>query len=692
MAFAPARVRTTLASSRGPSGILALARHRSTVVDRAERSSCQLEAKTRVKEYARSISRSAPGKAATAPSVRPTPAPGFQQIPQNEPQPFSAPKPTLDYSLVGMSGGQIFHEMMLRHNVKHIFGYPGGAILPVFDAIHNSKHFDFILPRHEQGAGHMAEGYAKVSGKPGVVLVTSGPGATNVVTPMQDALSDGVPLVVFCGQVATSAIGSDAFQEADVVGISRSCTKWNVMVKDIAELPRRINEAFKIATSGRPGPVLVDLPKDVTAAILRQPLPFKATTPGVNLGLPENPFSPAIDDVDMGNLEHAAALINQAKRPIIYAGNGVLNSTRGPELLARLASEGNIPVTTTLQGLGAFDELDDRSLHMLGMHGSAYANLAMQTADVIIALGARFDDRVTGKVDTFAPAARAAAAQNRGGIIHFEIQPKNINKVVDASISILGDVTHNLGALVPLIKSSPREHWFQDIKEWKAKYPFTYDKSVPGKTKMKPQEVIEELNAQTKHKKNDVIISTGVGQHQMWAAQFFRWRLPRSMVTSGGLGTMGFGLPAAIGAKVAAPHKTVIDVDGDASFSMTAMELATAAQFNIGVKVLILNNEYQGMVEQWQNLFYEERYSHTQMTNPDFVKLAQAMGAHAIRCTSTDELPEKMREFLEHDNNKPVLLECTVTNREHVFPMVVAGKALHEQLLHPSLREPAKQS
>ncbi|CAE6432695.1 unnamed protein product, partial [Rhizoctonia solani] len=562
MAFAPARVRTTLASSRGPSGILALARHRSTVVDRAERSSCQLEAKTRVKEYARSISRSAPGKAATAPSVRPTPAPGFQQIPQNEPQPFSAPKPTLDYSLVGMSGGQIFHEMMLRHNVKHIFGYPGGAILPVFDAIHNSKHFDFILPRHEQGAGHMAEGYAKVSGKPGVVLVTSGPGATNVVTPMQDALSDGVPLVVFCGQVATSAIGSDAFQEADVVGISRSCTKWNVMVKDIAELPRRINEAFKIATSGRPGPVLVDLPKDVTAAILRQPLPFKATTPGVNLGLPENPFSPAIDDVDMGNLEHAAALINQAKRPIIYAGNGVLNSTRGPELLARLASEGNIPVTTTLQGLGAFDELDDRSLHMLGMHGSAYANLAMQTADVIIALGARFDDRVTGKVDTFAPAARAAAAQNRGGIIHFEIQPKNINKVVDASISILGDVTHNLGALVPLIKSSPREHWFQDIKEWKAKYPFTYDKSVPGKTKMKPQEVIEELNAQTKHKKNDVIISTGVGQHQMWAAQFFRWRLPRSMVTSGGLGTMGFGLPAAIGAKVAAPHKTVIDVDG----------------------------------------------------------------------------------------------------------------------------------
>ena len=284
---------------------------------------------------------------------------------------------------------------MLRHDVKHVFGYPGGAILPVFDAIYNSEHFNFVLPRHEQGAGHMAEGYARASGKPGVVLVTSGPGATNVITPMQDALSDGVPLIVFCGQVATSSIGSDAFQEADVVGISRSCTKWNIMVKDVSELPRRINEAFKIATSGRPGPVLVDLPKDVTAAILRTALPYKATTPGANLGLPENPTTAP---VDTAAIRDAAALINQAKRPIIYAGHGILATPEGPELLARLASEGNIPVTTTLHGLGSFDELDDRSLHMLGMHGSAYANLAMQEADVIIALGARFDDRVTGKV------------------------------------------------------------------------------------------------------------------------------------------------------------------------------------------------------------------------------------------------------------------------------------------------------
>lgn len=331
---------------------------------------------------------------------RPTPAPNFQQVPISGTQdlsPLRTPSHApLDESFVGLSGGQIFHEMMLRHDVKHVFGYPGGAILPVFDAIYNSKHFDFVLPRHEQGAGHMAEGYARVSGKPGVVLVTSGPGATNVVTPMQDALSDGVPLVVFCGQVATSAIGSDAFQEADIVGISRSCTKWNVMVKDIAELPRRINEAFKIATSGRPGPVLVDLPKDVTAGILRTAIPYKSTTPGSS-SLPANPL---VMSSDIALIRSAADLINQAQRPVIYAGNGVLSSPLGPVLLKKLTSMGNIPVTTTLQGLGCFDELDDKSLHMLGMHGSAYANLAMQQADVIIALGARFDDRVTGKVDS----------------------------------------------------------------------------------------------------------------------------------------------------------------------------------------------------------------------------------------------------------------------------------------------------
>jgi acetolactate synthase-1/2/3 large subunit len=648
-----------------------------------------------VKEYARNISRSSAHNALVTPTVRPAPLPTFHQLP---PKKINVPNPSpalpihrdtlLDHSFVGKSGGDIFHEMMLRHDVKHIFGYPGGAILPVFDAIYNSKYFNFVLPRHEQGAGHMAEGYARVSGKPGVVLVTSGPGATNVVTPMQDALSDGVPLVVFCGQVATSAIGSDAFQEADMVGISRSCTKWNVMVKDIAELPRRINEAFKIATSGRPGPVLVDLPKDVTAGILRTPLPFKATTPGFSLDLPSNPLHlPHRPSSELELIRQAAQLINQAERPLIYAGQGVLGNLNGPKFLTQLAREGNIPVTTTLQGLGAFDETDPKSLHMIGMHGSAYANIAMQQADVVIALGARFDDRVTGKISQFAPAARAAAAQGRGGFIHFEIQPKNINKVVDASIPILGDVTENLGAMLPLIKYSERASWFKNISEWKEKYPFVYVKSNPEKgEKMKPQEVIEELDRQAAPYKEDVIITTGVGQHQMWAAQHFRWRYPRSMVTSGGLGTMGFGLPSAVGAKVAAPNKMVIDIDGDASFSMTAMELATASQFNIGVKVMVLNNEFQGMVLQWQDLFYDQRYSHTRMTNPDFVLLAKAMGVHAIRVSSASELPEKMKEFLEYDGNKPVLLECVVESNEHVFPMVPAGKALHEQILHPVFR------
>ncbi|KAI0693348.1 acetolactate synthase [Cytidiella melzeri] len=623
---------------------------------------------------------------------RPTPAPGFQQLPTKNNVPFPPPSlepkadEHLDHSFVGMSGGQMFHEMMVRHGVKHVFGYPGGAILPVFDAIYNSPQFDFVLPRHEQGAGHMAEGYARVTGKPGVVIVTSGPGATNIITPMQDALSDGIPLVVFTGQVATSLIGSDAFQEADIVGISRACTKWNVMVKDLSELPRRINEAFKIATSGRPGPVLVDLPKDVTAGVLRTPLPYKSTTPGTPLGLPTNPLrSNPQTPTDLLMINQAANLINKAQRPLIYAGNGVLSSPLGPKLLTQLAKQGNIPVTTTLQGLGAFDELDDLSLHMLGMHGSAYANLAMQEADVIIALGARFDDRVTGKVDTFAPAAKEAAAQGRGGIIHFEIQPKNINKIVDAQIPVMGDVITNMASLAPLIRSAPRTQWFEDIKAWKEKFPFTHEDNKQGGL-MKPQSVIQELDRQTADKKENVIVSTGVGQHQMWAAQYYRWRHPRTMVTSGGLGTMGFGLPAAIGAKVGAPDKIVVDIDGDASFSMTAMELQTASQHDIGVKVIILNNEFQGMVQQWQDLFYDQRYAHTRMVNPDFIKLAQSMNVHAIRCTSAEELPAKMKELLEYPNNKPVLLECLVSPSEHVFPMVPAGKALHEQLVHPTLR------
>jgi len=540
----------------------------------------------------------------------------------------------------------------------HVVGYAGGAILPVFDAIYNSPHFEFILPRHEQGAGHMAQGYARASGKPGVVIVTSGPGATNVITPIQDALSDGTPLVVFCGQVPTTAIGTDAFQEADVIGISRACTKWNVMVKNVAELPRRINEAFEIATSGRPGPVLVDLPKDVTAGILRKAIPILPS-------LPANPTAASLAAKGASQRELEATikrvshLINIAKKPVIYAGQGVIDRAEGPVLLKELVDKAQIPVTTTLHGLGAFDELDSRSLHMLGMHGSAYANMAMQEADLIIALGARFDDRVTGNIAKFAPAAKAAAAEGRGGIVHFEIMPKNINKVVQATEAVEGDVADNLAILLPYIKEvAARPEWFGQIDGWKKRFPFNAFSRDTSNGLIKPQVVIEELSKQTTHMKDKTIITTGVGQHQMWAAQHYRWRHPRSMISSGGLGTMGYGLPSAIGAKVAKPDHLVIDIDGDASFNMTLTEMSTISQFDIDVKVIVLNNEEQGMVTQWQTLFYEKRYSHTHQKNPDFVKLSEAMGVPAIRATKPEELAGKVKQLLEHEG--PMLLEVMV--------------------------------
>ena len=631
---------------------------------------------------------------------RPAPAPSFQGPNRirmrNQLKQYDASE--LDGSLVGMTGGQIFNEMMHRNKVNVVFGYPGGAILPVFDAIYKSDHFKFILPRREDGAGHMAEGYARASGKPGVVLVTSGPGATNVVTPMQDAMSDGVPLVVFSGQVATTAIGSDAFQEADVVGITRSCTKWNVMVRDVAEMPRRINEAFKIATSGRPGPVLVDLPKDVTANVLRHALPYAMTQPNM-YDMPSrttaltrfghNSYEGLVEKIVEPEIEEAARLITMAKCPIIYAGHGINSNGDGPGLLRRLAIENNIPVTTTLHGLGAFDEMHDLSMHMLGMHGSAYANMAMQEADLIIALGARFDDRVTGQVNAFAPRAFEAAQEGRGGIVHFEIMPKNINKVVQATCAVEGDVAENLGKVMELLGPAPdRSEWLDKLRGWKKQYPFVYVPSKPETGQlMKPQEVIEALDTALVDHKDEIVVTAGVGQHQMWAAQHFRWRKPLSWISSGGLGTMGFGLPSSIGCKVAWPEKIVVDIDGDASFSMTAMELATASQFSIGVKVLVLNNEFQGMVLQWQDLFYHHRYSHTSMVNPDFCKLAESMGIKAIRCDSIRDLPAKMKEFVEYDNNKPILFEARVVKDEHVFPMVPAGKALDEQLLHPILNK-----
>ncbi|KAG5760690.1 hypothetical protein H9Q72_011188 [Fusarium xylarioides] len=625
---------------------------------------------------------------AAAPA-RDIPSPGFNvEKNQSNVQPLVNPrKNDMDESFIGKTGGEIFHEMMLRHGVKHIFGYPGGAILPVFDAIYNSKHFDFILPRHEQGAGHMAEGYARASGKPGVVLVTSGPGATNVITPMQDALSDGTPMVVFTGQVVTTAIGSDAFQEADVVGISRACTKWNVMVKNVAELPRRINEAFEIATSGRPGPVLVDLPKDVTAGVLRRAIPTETALPS----LPSAASRAAMDVTKKqleGALQRVGNLVNKAKKPIIYAGQGIILSEGGPEILKELADKSSIPVTTTLQGLGAYDELDEKSLHMLGMHGSAYANMAMQEADLIIALGARFDDRVTLSIAKFAPGAKAAAAEGRGGIVHFEIMPKNINKVVQATEAIEGDVATNLKELLPMIESKTmddRKEWFNKINEWKKKWPLTDYERAERSGLIKPQTLIEELSNLVADRKDRTYIATGVGQHQMWTAQHFRWRHPRSMITSGGLGTMGYGLPAAIGAKVAQPDALVIDIDGDASFNMTLTELSTAAQFNIGVKVIVLNNEEQGMVTQWQNIFYEDRYAHTHQSNPDFIKLAEAMRVQNRRVSKPEDVVDALKWLINTDG--PALLEVVTDKKVPVLPMVPVGSGLHEFLVFDGAKD-----
>lgn len=559
----------------------------------------------------------------------------------------------------------------------YLVGYPGGAILPVFDAIYNSEHFDFILSRHEQGAGHMAEGYARASGKPGVVLVTSGPGATNVVTPMADALADGTPLVVFSGQVRTTAIGSDAFQEADMLGISRACTKWNVMVRNLADLPKRINEAFEIATSGRPGPVLVDLPIDITAGVVKQPIPMESTLPPLSRPAPRQVLELYKRELD-GSIRRAAEIINKAERPVILAGHGVICSEGGPETLRELATKASIPVTTTLHGLGVFDELDRKSLHMLGMHGAAYANMAIQDADVIVALGARFDERVTANVAKFAPKAHAAAEAGRGGIVHFEMLPKNINKVVQATEAVEGDVGTNLRLLIPHITARSeldRQAWFDKIDDWRQRWPLSdYGRDDSGL--IKPQTLIEELSNLTAYRKDSTLIATGVGQHQMWVAQHFRWRYPRTIITSGGLGTMGYGLPAAIGVKVARPDALVIDIDGDASFCMSLNELSTAVQFNVDVKVIVLSNEEQGMITQWQNLFYQDRYSHTHQGNPDFLKIADSMGLKGRRLSDPTDIVDSLKWLI--GTSSPALLEVVTDKKVPVLPMVPGGSGLDE--------------
>jgi len=558
----------------------------------------------------------------------------------------------------GKTGAQIFHEMLIQqHKVELMFGYPGGAILPVFDELYKSPA-KFILNRHEQASGHCADGYARATGKPGVAIVTSGPGATNTVTPLATALMDSVPILVFSGQVATKVIGNDAFQEADVTGITRPCTKWNYLVKDVRELPRIINEAFTIATSGRPGPVLVDLPKDVTTAICTEEVD---DTPRAHV---VNRRKHAFTHPDHARqAEEAAELINKSEKPVLYVGGGAIIAGAS-DAVRKVASKANIPCTTTLLGLGAFDEHDPKSLYMLGMHGSAYANYAVQECDCLIAVGARFDDRVTGNLATFAPNAK---------IIHIDIDPSSISKNVDVDVAVIGDARHSLELMVNHLEHRDRKDWFSQVNAWKKRYPFKY---FDDSNKAKPQYVIEEMHRLTK---GEAIITTGVGQHQMWAAQFYRWRFPRQMITSGGLGTMGYGLPSAMGAQLGSPGKLVIDIDGDASFQMTSYELATIAEYNIPVKVAILNNDFQGMVKQWQDLFYQRRYSHTAMKNPDFAKLAEAYGVRGIRCERKEDVTKTVEEMINHPG--PVVVDFVVEPNEHVYPMVPSGKGLHEMEL-----------
>jgi len=562
-----------------------------------------------------------------------------------------------------MTGKEMVIEALKREGIDLIFGFPGGAIIDVYDALEKDGSIKHVLVRHEQGAAHAADGYARATGKVGVCLVTSGPGATNTVTGIATASMDSVPIVVFTGQVPTALIGNDAFQEVDIVGITRPCTKHNYLVKDVKDLPRILKEAFYIARSGRPGPVLVDLPKDVQNGKAEFEYPEE-----INL----RSYNP-VTKPNAKQIERASRLIEQAKRPIIYAGGGIIISGAHKELRS-FAEAINAPVTMTLMGLGGFPGTHKLSLGMLGMHGTYCANMAMANSDLIIAAGARFDDRITGKIEAFAPKAK---------IIHLDIDPTSIQKNVRVDIPIVGDCRKVLKELLKAVKDAGRpaeawmerhQTWMQQIEMWKVRHPLTYKKE-PGV--IKPQYVIERLYEMTKGR---AIITTEVGQNQMWTAQFYKFDEPRSLLTSGGLGTMGYGFPAAIGAQMAFPDKLVVDVAGDGSIQMNIQEMATAMEQHLPVKIVILNNQFLGMVRQWQELFYGRRYAATKFEwNPDFVKLAEAYGAKGFRATRPEEVDDVLSKGLEAEGL--VVMEFAIAPEEGVFPMVPAGKATTEMLL-----------
>ena len=565
---------------------------------------------------------------------------------------------------VSITGAEMVVRALKDQGVTHIFGYPGGAVLPIYDALFADNGITHVLVRHEQGATHAAEGYARSTGKPGVVLVTSGPGATNAVTGLTDALMDSIPLVVLTGQVATHLIGTDAFQEADTVGITRACTKHNWLVKDVNELSRTLHEAFQIATSGRPGPVVVDIPKDVQ---------FKTGQYLTPEDVRHRTWRPKTEP-EAASVARAVEMMAQAKRPILYTGGGIINSgPKAAHALRELAALTGFPVTSTLMGLGAFPASSPQWLGMLGMHGTYEANNAMHDCDLMVCLGARFDDRCTGRIDAFSPGSKK---------IHLDIDASQINKVVRVDLGIVADAAITIAKMVEQWKAREKKadepalkQWWAQIERWRAKRSLAYEASD---ALIKPQYAIDRLYELTRGR--DVYITTEVGQHQMWAAQRFKLEEPNRWMTSGGLGTMGYGLPAAVGVQMAHPDALVIDIAGEASVQMTMQEMSTAMQYNLPIKIFILNNEYMGMVRQWQQLLHGGRYSHSYSEAlPDFVKLAEAFGCLGLRATRPDELDGKIKEMI--DSRRPVLFDCRVDPTENCYPMIPSGAAHNDMIL-----------